>query len=186
MKKNLFILALISCSFLSFGQDKYNYEHFDKLMEVEGTEFVIASVDFRGKSSERMSSYLLFLNTKTNESHKLHFPNDARVRRIEQVKIDSLNINIILLSGSMHDLNTKMGIDWNDPTQLLVISTDGKKKTQLTENTFFVQTWSLNKLTGTIVVAGFYDSNKNGSYDKTDQSEILIYDLKTLKLLGRA
>ena len=60
-----------------------------------------------------------------------------------------------------------------------------KEKTQLTESKFFVRTWAVNKLTGTIVVTGHYDTNNNGKYDKTDKNEIHIYDLKTLKLIGK-
>lgn len=53
--------------------------------------------------------------------------------------------------------------------------------TQLTEDKFFV----VNTQTGKLVVAGYYDTNNNNKYDKTDKDEILIYDLKTLKLALR-
>ena len=53
--------------------------------------------------------------------------------------------------------------------------------TQLTEDTFFV----VNTQTGKLVVAGYYDTNNNNKYDKTDKDEILIYNLKTLKLASR-
>ena len=57
----------------------------------------------------------------------------------------------------------------------------GKEMTQLTEDKFFV----VNTQTGKLVVAGYYDTNNNKKYDKTDKDEILIYDLKTLKLASR-
>ena len=57
----------------------------------------------------------------------------------------------------------------------------GKEMTQLTEDKFFV----VNTQTGKLVVAGYYDTNNNNKYDKTDKYEILIYDLKTLKLALR-
>ena len=57
----------------------------------------------------------------------------------------------------------------------------GKEMTQLTEDKFFV----VNTQTGRLVVAGYYDTNNNNKYDKTDKDEILIYDLKTLKLASR-
>ena len=57
----------------------------------------------------------------------------------------------------------------------------GKEMTQLTEDKFFV----VNTQTGKLVVAGYYDTNNNNKYDKTDKGEILIYDLKTLKLASR-
>lgn len=57
----------------------------------------------------------------------------------------------------------------------------GKEMTQLTEDIFFV----VNTQTGKLVVAGYYDTNNNNKYDKTDKDEILIYNLKTLKLASR-
>ena len=57
----------------------------------------------------------------------------------------------------------------------------GKEMTQLTEDKFFV----VNTQTGKLVVAGYYDTNNNNKYDKTDKDEILIYNLKTLKLALR-
>jgi hypothetical protein len=82
-------------------------------------------------------------------------------------------------------LNQKKGIDWEDPMQIIALSTDGKEKTQLTEDRFFVRTWTINKKTGSIVISGYYDTNSNGKYDKTDKNMILIYDLKTLKLITK-
>lgn len=61
----------------------------------------------------------------------------------------------------------------------------GKEMTQLTEDKFFVCTGTVNTQTGKLVVAGYYDTNNNNKYDKTDKDEILIYDLKTLKLASR-
>lgn len=58
----------------------------------------------------------------------------------------------------------------------------GKEMTQLTEDKFFV----VNTQTGKLVVAGYYDTNNNNKYDKTDKDEILIYDLKTLKLAAQS
>lgn len=63
--------------------------------------------------------------------------------------------------------------------------TFGKEMTQLTEDKFVVRTGSVNTQTGKLVVAGYYDTNNNNKYDKTDKDEILIYDLKTLKLASR-
>jgi hypothetical protein len=159
--------------------------HFNKLIEVLGTEYVIASIENWGKILEAKSRYLLFINTKTSETKQVNFPNDANIRQIEQIKIDSLDINLIVVSAKTVDLDGKKGIDWNDPIQIIILSPDGKEKNQLTENKFFVRTWIINKWTGTIVVTGHYDTNNNGKYDKTDKNEIHIYDLKTLKLIGK-
>ncbi len=164
---------------------KYNYVHFNKLTEVTGTEFVIASIENVGKMWETKSKYLLFINTTTGEKIQIDFPSDANIQKLEQVKIDSLGINLIIVSAKTIDLDGKSGIDWNDPTQIVILSSDGKEKTQLTDNKFFVRTWIINKLTGTIVVTGHYDTNNNNKYDKTDKNEIHIYDLKTLKLRNK-
>ena len=61
----------------------------------------------------------------------------------------------------------------------------GKEMTQLTEDKFVVRTGTVNTQTGKLVVAGYYDTNNNNKYDKTDKDEILIYNLKTLKLASR-
>lgn len=84
------------------------------------------------------------------------------------------------------DLNGKSGINWEDPTQIIILSTDGKTKTQLTDNKYFVKTWGVNKSTGAMVVTGYYDSNNNNKYDKKDKNEIHIYDLKTLKMIRKS
>ena len=115
----------------------------------------------------------------------MDFPGDSWIEKLEQIKIDSLGINLILVSARTIDLDKKNGIDWNDPTQIIVLSPDGKEKTQLTENEFFVKIRTVNHQTGTIVITGYFDTNHNNEYDKTDKNEILVYDLKTLKLINR-
>lgn len=186
MKKTLFIfIALTAFILTSFGQDKYNYVHFNKLTEIVGTEYVIASVENQSKIYETKSNYLLFINTKKGDTNQIDFPNDAAIREIEQIKVDSLDLNVIVVSARTIDLNGKKGIDWDDPTQIIILSTDGKTKTQLTDNKFFTRTWVVNKLTGTIVIAGHYDTNNNNKYDKADKNETYVYDLKTLKLIRK-
>lgn len=184
MKKILFI-ALTTFTLTAYGQDKYNYVHFSKLTEVVGTEYVIASIENWGKMLETKSRYLLFINTKTSETNQVDFPNNAGIEKLEQIKLDDLEINLIVVSARTVDLDGKSGIDWNDPTQIIIISPNGKEKTQLTDNKFFVRTWTVNKKTGTVVVTGHYDTNNNNKYDKTDKNEIHVYDLKTLKLISK-
>jgi len=179
----IFILTILTLS--SYGQDKYNYVHFNKLTEVAGTEFAIASIENLGKMYTTKSMYLLFINAKTGETNQVDFPRDASIEKLEQVKLDSLGINLIVVSARTVDLDGKSGIEWSDPTQIIIISTDGKQKNQLTDDKFFVRTWIVNRLTGTILVTGHYDTNNNNKYDKTDRNEIHIYDLKTLKLISK-
>ena len=183
--KGLLFLALTICALTSYGQDKYNYVSFNKLTEVEGTKFVVARIENWGKIEVIKNRYPLFLNAQTGQTNQVDFPNEGYFEKIEQVKIDSLGINCLLVSAQTVDLNGKKGIDWNDPTQIIVLSTDGKQKVQLTDSKLFVRTWVVNKKTGTIVITGHYDTNNNGKYDKTDKNEIGIYDLKTLKLISK-
>lgn len=76
MKKSLiFILTTLTLTF--FGQDKYNYVHYNKLTEVKGTEFVIASIENYGKGLFSKGEHLLFINTKNGQTKQTDFPNDA-------------------------------------------------------------------------------------------------------------
>lgn len=179
------LLALLVAGIASYGQDKYDYVQFNKLIEVEGTDYVIARVEHWGKMQGMKESFLLFVDTKTGQTTEVSFPNEGFYQKVEQVKIDELAINLILVSAHTVDLDGKKGIDWSDPTQLIVLSPDGKRRTDLTDSKLFVRSWVVNRKTGTIVVTGHYDSNGNGKYDKTDENEIGIYDLKTLKRIAK-
>lgn len=183
--KQIFITLFTVMALTCYGQDKNNYTHFNKLTEVEGTDFVIASVENLGKIPDAKNKYLLFINTKNGQTKQVDFPSDGYFEKPEQVKIDHLGINQIIISAQTIDLDEKKGIDWNDPKQIIILSPDGQKRTQLTDNKLFVRTWVVNKQTGTIVVTGHVDTNNNNKYDKTDKSEILIYDLKTLKQISK-
>lgn len=179
--KKLLILLLVSISGFVFGQDKYNYVSFDKLTEVKGTEYVIASIENRGKI-ETKSKYLLFINTKDGKTKQIDLPKDSYIRTVEQIQIEELDINKIILVAKTINLDGDKEIDWSYPQQIFILSTDGETKTQLTDNGFFARTWTTNEKTGTITITGHYDSNSNGKYDKTDKNEILIFDLKTMEL----
>jgi len=183
--KQLLIFTLTILTLTIYGQDKYNYVHFNKLTEVVGTEYVIASIENRGKMFDTKSRYLLFINTNSGQSKQVDFPNDGYMEKVEQVKIDSLGVNKIIVSIQTVDLDGKNGIDWEDPKQIIILSVDGQEKTQLTDNKFFSRTWTVNKQTGTIVITGHYDTNNDNKYDKTDKNEIHIYDLRTLKLISK-
>lgn len=179
--RQLLIMTFAFLTISSFGQDKYNYVHYNKLTELTGTEYVIASIENRSKI-ETKNKYLLFINTENGQTIQIDFPKDASIYKIEQIRIDSLGINKVLVIAKTVNLDGSKSIDWSDPSQIIILSTDGKEKKQLTEDKFFVRTWSINNKSGTIVVTGHYDTNNNGKYDKKDKNEILIYDLKTLEL----
>ena len=180
----LIILVLTLSTALTYGQDKSNYVHVNKLTEVKGTEYVIASIENLGKMASTKGKQLLFINTKTGHSNQVDFPSGSYITKIEQVKLDTLGINKIMITANTIDLN-KNGVDWVDPQQLIILSTDGKERLQLTDSKLFVSNWIVNRQTGTVVVTGHYDSNNNNKYDKTDRNEILIYDLKSLKLISK-
>ena len=175
-------LFTVYCS-LTFGQDKYNYVHFNKLTEVTGTEYVIASIENVGKMFETKERYFLFINTNTGQTKKVDFPKDAYIENFQQIRIDSLGINEIIVFARTIDLDGKKGIDWEDPKQVIILSKDGQEKNQLTDNNFFVSTWTVNRKSGTIVITGYFDTNNNNKYDKTDKSEVQIFNLKTLRLI---
>jgi hypothetical protein len=183
--KNIIILLFTLLATSVYGQDKYNYVQFNKLTELKGTDYVIATIENVGKMFTTNGKYLLFINTSNGQTKQVDFPKDAYFQKIEQVKIDGLGINKVIFVANTVNLNNRKNIDWNDPTQIIILSIDGQEKVQLTEDNFFVRTWTVNSQTGTIVIAGHYDTNNNGKYDKTDKNEILIYDLKTLKLISK-
>ena len=167
-----------------YGQDKYNYISFNRLTEIEGTEFVIATIDNWGKI-EVNNKYLLFINTVNGQTKQIDLPKDAYIEKIEQIKIDSLGINKIILAAKTVNLDGNNGIDWNDPKQIIILSTDGQIRIQITDDKFFVRTWTTNKTTGTIVITGHYDTKNNLKYHNTNKIDIMIFDLKTLKMISK-
>ncbi len=94
------------------GQSKFELVSFDRLTEVVGTEYVIASTADHSKIAGANNDHLLFINTRTNEITEVDFPADAHIGELEQVKIDSLGINWVLLSARTVDVQGKNGIDW--------------------------------------------------------------------------
>jgi hypothetical protein len=183
--KYVILLFLTAMAVTTYGQDKFNYVHFNKLTEIKGTVYVVATLENYGKLFALNGSYLVFINTQTGETKQIDFPKDSYLGKMEQIKIDSLGINRVVITANTVDLNSKKSIDWNDPTQVIALSTDGKEKVQLTDDKFFTRIWTINYQTGAIVITGHYDTNNNGKYDKTDKNEIVIYDLKSLKLIAK-
>ncbi|MBP7273726.1 MAG: hypothetical protein KA974_07780 [Saprospiraceae bacterium] len=183
--KNIILIFLTTVALKSYCQDKKSYVNYNKLTVVEGTEFVIATVENYGKLGGTRSSYLLFADTKSGQTTQVDLSDGGYFDNIEQIKIDELGINKIIVSAHTVDLDDKKGINWNDPKQIIILSVDGKVRTQITENKFYVNTYIVNKLTGTIVIAGYYDINNNKKHDEEDKSEIMIYDLKTLKKINK-
>ncbi len=73
-------------------------------------------------------------------------------------------------------------IKWNTPGQIFVSSFNGDSITQLTDDNYSVGGWTINEVTGTLIVSGYFDTNQNGKKGQNEKSELLIFDLKTLKV----
>ncbi|PWS28876.1 hypothetical protein DHW03_03310 [Pedobacter yonginense] len=183
--KHIFLFVLTTFSFTIYGQENYDKVSFNKLTEVEGTGYVVARIENFGKMGELKDRYLLFIDTKNGQTNQVNFPIDKYFRKVEQIKIDSLGINCLFVLANTADVDGNKGIDWDSPTQIIILSTDGKQQTQLTDSKLFVNTWVVNKTTGTIITTGHYDTNNNGKHDNADKNEIGIYDLKTMKLINK-
>ncbi len=184
MKKTLTIaVALNLLMFSSFAQVGKLFASYNKLTEITGTDYVLASVESWTKVRAEDDRRLLFINTRNGEQKQIDFPQDAAIEKIEQVRLDTLNINKVLVTARTINLNNSRSIDWYDPKQVIVFTPDGKQQTQITSDDFFVNHWMINRQTGVIVVAGRKDTNKNRKLDKDDQPEILLYDLKEMKQL---
>lgn len=183
----LAVVITSACLFVAQAQTTPTYAHvrFNKLVEVSGTPYLIASKQYLDKVYNQKSNFLLFINTHNGENHKVSFPEDADLGEPKELRIDSLNIHWLVLSARTKNVNYDKGIDWNDPAQLFVISTDGKQKTQLTTDSFYVQHWEVNRHTGRLMVTGYHDANANSKYDRGDVNEIQVFDLRSLKLVFR-
>ncbi len=110
----------------SFGQSKYNYVYYDKLKELKGAEYVIASIENRSKFAIQ-NKYLLFINTENREATQIDFPNDAIINKVEQIKVDSLGINKVIVIAKTVNLDGSKSIGWRDPSQIIILSTDGRR-----------------------------------------------------------
>ncbi|UXE67437.1 MAG: hypothetical protein KA713_02185 [Chryseotalea sp. WA131a] len=85
--KQFLVITLTIFTLTGYGQDKYNYVHFNKMTEVVGTEYVIASIENWGKMLDTKARYLLFINTKTGKSQQVDFPNDGYLKKLNKSKL---------------------------------------------------------------------------------------------------
>ena len=83
----------------------------------------------------------------------------------------------------MFDLDLNGRINAKDPITLVSVGVNGEKREIITSKNFSVRVWEVNEKNGTVVISGYYDNDRNGRYDPYEKNEILIYDLKTFKLL---
>jgi hypothetical protein len=182
MNRLTIFILIINISLYSANAQKIS-NTYNKFTNLEGTEFCVASVEtWDSKLFGDAHRSLLFINTLTGDKKEINFPQDAKIKEIKQIKIDSLRINQLLVVAGTLDGDGKKGIDWNDPKQVIIFSPSGNEKYQLTEDNFFTGSYGINELTGTLIVSGFFDTNKNNKQDTNENSEILLYDLQTFKL----
>lgn len=171
-------LTLLSTAIYS---QKKNLSFYNRLQEVEGTDYFVATYEDYNKIATITSSHLVFINTRTGGKTTVEFGKDADVGKVEQVKLDSLEINRLIVVA-YYNYENKRFLDARErPRNIFILSTDGKENIKVTEDGFYPGPWAVNKRTGAIVITGYYDINKNGKHDDEDKNDILIFDLKTLK-----
>lgn len=183
--KHILMLLSITLTIGVNAQTKAVYKPYNSIVELKGTSYVIATKNNWNKFSAPDEKSMLFINTLNGDTNRVQLSASGYYTEFKQIKLDSLDINLVIATDRTVDLNNKSGINWDDPEQLFAISTDGKVKTQLTENGFFVNTWTVNSQTGYLVVSGYLELNNNNKFDHVEKNELLIFDLKTLKLLRR-
>lgn len=182
--RNFITIAMMLSSAAAIAQDKKDYEHYDRIVEIQGTDYVYAIAEHIGKKSGG-NDFLMFINTRSGETRRVEFPPNSSINEIRHLQYDSIGVNKLMLLGRTVDLNDRGGIGFEDPLQLIILSTDGKEKTVITEDGYYVRHWYLSPKHGTITILGYYDDNANGHLDRTDKSETLVYDLKKMKLLSK-
>lgn len=183
MKKTISTLLASILAIAGFAQFKDS--DYNRLTDLKGTDQVLASVQPWAKAGVSSPHFLLFINTATGDQTRIDFPRGAYIDHIEQLKLDTLNINRVIVTGYTINPDNDKSIDWNDPRQITIFSTDGKEQVKITDDNFYARFWTLNRQTGVLVVSGRIDSNNNGKLDKNDKAEILLYDLKQMKKLAK-
>ena len=182
MKRYLLILFCLA-SFSMYGQVIFELTSFNKLVDVKGSDYMIALEVNTNSLGDVNSMSIMFINTVTGEGKIADIAKEYIIQDFKQVKIDSLEINTVLVTVRMFDLDLNGRINAKDPITLVSVGVNGEKKEIITSKNFSVRVWEVNEKNGTVVISGYYDNDRNGRYDPYEKNEILIYDLKTYKLL---
>lgn len=182
--RTLLFMALIFLQHPTYAQEKYEYTSYNKLIDVSGTDYTIATFDDHSKKGIA-GRHVLFINTRTGTFKQISLNEDEYLYNIEQIKLDSLGINrIIAVVGMRHPENMK-GLMLGSWQKVVVFSIDGNETLGVNGAVHFASSWQTNGRTGSLVIAGHVDSDENGKFDRTDKNQILIYDLKNMKVVGR-
>lgn len=80
--KSFLFAALAFFASSASAQDKYSYIRYNKLIELKGTDFVLATYANFGKMTIN-SSHLLFINTANGETRQVDFPRDGYIEEVE-------------------------------------------------------------------------------------------------------
>ncbi|MBW7913341.1 MAG: hypothetical protein H3C54_06505, partial [Taibaiella sp.] len=125
MKTLFFTVSLFISGFIT-AQEKKEYTSYNKLIEVQGTDFAIAT--FEDHSKKGVSGrHILFINTRTGTSRQIDLGEDQYLYNIEQIKLDSLGINrIIAVVGMFHPKEMK-GLVLSNWRKVVVFSIDGEQ-----------------------------------------------------------
>lgn len=168
-------LLLIVCLFLAysgFGQEQVQ-TFYSKSTEVKGSEYIIAESNGIGKYGIH-GSKLEFINTATGVIKEVKLPVDLTIKSIESIQVPELAISKILIIAFSSRTKQK-GIS----DVILILSDDGSQMNEIDIQDLVVGNYILNTKTGRVT----FFLNASIGNTKTDRanSQILIYDLKTLK-----
>ena len=182
--RTLLLLVSLSCVVLANAQEKREHISYNKLIEVDGTDYVIATFQNQSKKGV-LGRHILFVNTKSGASRQFDLEDNQYLQDIEHIRLDSVGVNkIVAVIGISRTENLK-GTMFSPWRKIVVFSPDGGDALGLEGRTHFASSWLTNSKTGSLVVTGFIDSNENHTPDYDDKNEVRIYDLKNMKIIAK-
>lgn len=182
--KVLFVLIALCVSGSILAQEKKTYYNYNMLTQLDGTSYVIASAKSHSKVGVS-GNYILFINSKTGESKQVNFKKNEYVYNIEQVKIDSLNINRVAVALGILNLKDIKGVESDRWERMVILSTDGSQYISDGDHPYYYSERLVNRQTGTVITTGFVDVNDNDKHDPDDKTEVRVYDLKNMKIVAK-
>lgn len=170
----IFFSLLILITSVCYSQEKKSFISYGKMYDIKGTDnVIICSSNYSKMKSSRNS--LLFINTLNGKEVKIDCPKNTYIETIQQIKLDSLDINkVILLTRSVDESNKKF-MNTRINSKVIICNTEGDSIKQITDGDFQAKTWTLNEKNGILVIAG---------YNKRKNNEIILFDLKKMERIG--
>ena len=182
--RTLLFALLVFCNFSVNAQEKKGHVSYNKLVEVSGTDYVIASFDNYHKKGI-VGRHILFINTRTGFSRQVDLGERQYLQSIEQIKIDSIGVNRIVVVVGIYRSENEKDLVIDSWRRILVFSPDGSETLGSEGTIHFANHWLTNNQTGSLVITGYTDSDGDGRHDQTDKNEILVYDLKNMKIISK-